>query len=119
MRLLAFSFLGAACGTQAFLPVRPAGFQPAVFAGRNRQECLFGAQTWKSVFRRVCGSTESRPTKASGISEGYFNSNVPQSNAIILVMRLTSTWRTFLLLRSKTITLLFSRPAGHGPLFWC
>src|SRR4029079_16513509 len=42
----------------------------------------------------------------SAVERSYFNSNEPQSTAIILVMPLTSSWRTFVPLLKKTITLL-------------
>src|SRR2546430_9591556 len=47
----------------------------------------------------------------------HFNSNWPQSNAIILAMPPTSIWRTFVPLLRKTITLLLSRPAANDTLF--
>jgi hypothetical protein len=37
-------------GTQAFLPVRPAGFQPAE---GHQAESLFATQSWKSMFRHA------------------------------------------------------------------
>src|SRR6476646_7550877 len=53
----------------------------------------------------------------SAVERSYFNSNFPQSNAIILVMTLTSSWRTFVPSLKKTITLLLSRPAASDMLF--
>src|SRR4029077_3129376 len=57
------------------------------------------------------------PYRGGWTSQAYFNSNEPQSNAIILVTPLTSTWRTFVPLLKKTMTLLLSRPAATDTLF--
>lgn len=52
----------AACRENCNIGI-PAG-APSPECFRGRQECLFGAQPWKSVFRHEYGSTESRPSEA-------------------------------------------------------